>query len=190
MHKLKIHIILLIIYEKFLYQNQSVFKLEDLMFPIQKMNDVEKYVEISHGEEDMSVGEGLIEMEHKEDHDAIMSLISGDAMTGAELILHDSSLPIPVKITKLLGIIMTLLESVQLNGAKISGTVKKAVSLQLLTRLIHFVASDSKDFDELIHLSQTMGPDILETLIEVSKGVNLMAVEKHKETCCFGLLSK
>jgi hypothetical protein len=147
-------------------------------------------VEISHGEEDMSAGEGLIEMEHKEDHDAIMSLISGDAMTGAEFILHDTSLPIPVKITKLLGIIMTLLESVQMNGAKISGTVKKAVSLQLLTRLIHFVASDSKDFDELIHLSQTMGPDILETLIEVSKGVNLMAVEKHKETCCFGLLSK
>uniref|UniRef100_A0A6C0DDQ4 Uncharacterized protein n=1 Tax=viral metagenome TaxID=1070528 RepID=A0A6C0DDQ4_9ZZZZ len=160
------------------------------MFPIQKMNDVEKYVEISHGKEDMSAGEGLIEMEHKEDHDAIMSLISGDAMTGAELILHDSSLPIPVKITKLLGIIMTLLESVQLNGAKISGTVKKAVSLQLLTRLIHFVASDSKDFDDLIHLSQIMGPDILETLIEVSKGVNLTAVEKHKETCCFGLLSK
>lgn len=137
----------------------------------------------------MSAGEGLIEMEHKEDHDAIMSLISGDAMTGAELILHDS-LPIPVKITKLLGIIMTLLESVQLNGSKISGTVKKAVSLQLLTRLIHFVASDSKDFDELIQVSQTMGPVILETLIEVSKGVNLTAVEKHKETCCFGLLSK
>jgi len=159
------------------------------MFPIQKMNDVEKYVEISHGEEDMSAGEGLIEMEHKEDHDAIMSLISGDAMAGAELILNDS-LPIHIKITKLLGIIMTLLESVQLNGAKISGTVKKAVSLQLLTRLIHFVASDSKDFDELIQVSQTMGPDILETLIEVSKGVNLTAVEKRVETCCFGLLSK
>ena len=173
-----------------MYQNQLVFKLEDLMFPIQKMNDVEKHVEISHGEEDMSTSEGLIEMEHKEDHDAIMSLISGDAMTGAELILHDSSLPIPVKITKLLGMIMTLLESVQLNGAKIAGTVKNAVSLQLLTRLIHFVASDSKEFDELIQVSQTMGPVILEILIEVSNGVNLKAVEKRVETCCFGLLSK
>jgi len=188
MHKLKIHIILLIIYEKFLYQNQSVFKLEDLMFPIQKMNDVEKYVEISHGEEDMSAGEGLIEMEHKEDHDAIMSLISGDAMAGAELILNDS-LPIPVKITKLLGIIMTLLESVQLNGSKISGTVKKAVSLQLLSRLIYFVASDRIEFDELIQVSQTMGPIMLETLIEVSKKVNVSVVGKHKETCCLGFFS-
>jgi hypothetical protein len=146
-------------------------------------------VEISHGEEDMSAGEGLIEMEHKEDHDAIMSLISSDAMAGAELILHDSSLPIPVKITKLLGIIMTLLESVQLNGAKIPGTIKKAVSQQLLTRLIHFVASDSNEFDELIQISQTMGPVILETLITVSKGVNISVVEKRVETCCLGFFS-
>jgi hypothetical protein len=136
----------------------------------------------------MSVGEGLIEMEHKEDHDAIMSLISGDAMAAAELILHDS-LPIPVKITKLLGIIMTLLESVHLNGAKISGTVKKAVSLQLLSRLIYFVASDSIEFDELIQVSQTMGPIMLEILIEVSKKVNVSVVEKHKETCCLGFFS-
>jgi hypothetical protein len=77
-----------------------------------------------------------------------------------------------------------------LNGSKIPGTVKKAVSLQLLSRLIYFVASESKEFDELIQQSHTMGPIILETLIEVSKGVNLTAVEQHKETCCFGLLSK
>ena len=128
-------------------------------------------------------------MEHKEDHDAIISLISSDAMAGAELILNDS-LPIPVKITKLLGIIMTLLESVQWNGAKISGTVKKAVSQQLLTRLIHFVASDSNEFDELIQVSQTMGPAMLETLITVSKGVNISVVEKRVETCCLGFFSK
>lgn len=147
------------------------------------------HVEISHGEEDMSAGEGLIEMEHKEDHDAIISLISSDAMVGAELILNDS-LPIPVKITKLLGIIMTLLESIQLNGAKIPGTVKKAVSQQLLTRLIYFVASDSNEFDELIQVSQTMGPAMLETLITVSKGVNISVVEKQVDTCCLGFFSK
>jgi hypothetical protein len=124
-----------------------------------------------------------------EEQDAILSLVSSDAMTEAESILHDS-LPIPVKITKLLGAIMTILEQTQYNRAIISGKTKKVVALELTKRLIQYVAGDTPELGQMIQVSQTMGPAFLETLITVSKGVNISVVEKRVETCCFGFFSK
>lgn len=125
-----------------------------------------------------------------EEQDAILSLVSSDAMTIAESILHDSALPIPVKITKLLGAIMTILEQTTYHQAIISGRTKKVVALELTKRLIQYVAGDTPELGQMIQTLQTMGPAMLETLITVSKGVNISVVEKRVETCCLGFFSK
>ena len=147
------------------------------------------------------MSEILVDMEHamvdlvddiklNEEQDAIMSLISSDAMTIAESILHDSALPIPVKITKLLGSIMTILEQTRYYQATISGENKKIVALELTKRLVQYVAGDTPELGQMIQTVQTMGPAMLETLITVSKGVNISVIEKRVETCCLGFFSK
>lgn len=147
------------------------------------------------------MSEILVEMEHttvelvddmilNEEQDAILSLVSSDAMTLAESILHDSALPIPVKITKLLGAIMTILEQTTYHQASISGKTKKVVALELTKRLVQYVAGDTPELGQMIQTVKTMGPAILETLIMVSKGVNISVIEKQVETCCFGFFSK
>jgi hypothetical protein len=125
-----------------------------------------------------------------EEQDAILSLVSSDAMTIAESILHDSTLPIPVTITKLLGAIMSILEQTKYNQEPISGVHKKVVALELTKRLIQYVAGDTPELGQMIQIVQTMGPAMLETLITVSKGVNISVVEKRVETCCLGFFSK
>jgi len=125
-----------------------------------------------------------------EEQDAILSLVSSDAMTTAESILHESSLPIPVTITKLLGAIMSILEQTHYNHTTISGKNKKVVALELTKRLVQYVAGDTPELGQMIHVVQTMGPAILETMITVSKGVNISVVEKRVETCCLGFFSK
>lgn len=125
-----------------------------------------------------------------EEQDAILSLVSSDAMTEAESILHESTLPIPVKITQLLGAIMMILEQTQYNQASISGKTKKIVALELTKRLVQYVAEDRPELGQMIHTVQTMAPAMLETLITVSKGVNISVVEKRVETCCLGFFSK
>jgi len=124
-----------------------------------------------------------------EEQDAILSLVSSDAMTIAESILHDSTLPIPVTITKLLGAIMSILEQTKYNQEPISGVHKKVVALELTKRLIQYVAGDTPELGQMIQIVQTMGPAMLETLITVSKGVNISVVEKRVETCCLGFFS-
>ena len=147
------------------------------------------------------MSEILVEMEHtmvlfvddiklNEEQDAILSLVSSDAMTIAESILHDSTLPIPVTITKLLGAIMSILEQTKYNQEPISGVHKKVVALELTKRLIQYVAGDTPELGQMIQIVQTMGPAMLETLITVSKGVNISVVEKRVETCCLGFFSK
>jgi len=126
----------------------------------------------------------------------IISLIHQEAKAAAEPILNDDSLPVSVKITKLLGAIMALLEKARLNGAKIANENKRVIALYLLKRLLKEVLEDSAMRSELLHEATQVGHYLLEALVSVSKGMAavLKSVEEKAEDsvsteCCGNVLS-
>lgn len=115
----------------------------------------------------------------------IVTLVYADAQSASQLILKDDSLSSAVKVAKLLSELMKILEKTKVNGAKLSGSNKKAVALELVKHLIRDTAPDAFD---LLASAESMGEHLLETLADVSRNLNMQVVEKIIETGCCGLV--
>jgi hypothetical protein len=129
------------------------------------------------GEEDIKISD---------DEKCIAAIVYHEAKEAAEPILQDSTLSVPVKVTKVLAALMKILEKTKLNGAKIPGLKKKAVALYLLRQLMKDVVADIPLQSYLLSTAQTIGEHLLETLADVSRNVNMAEVAT---TCCMSLLS-
>jgi hypothetical protein len=102
----------------------------------------------------------------------IVTILYTEAKEAAEPILNDDNLPISVKITKLLGAIMGLLEKARINGEKIVSENKRVIALYLLKRLIREILANSELRDNILHEVGQTASYLLETLVGVSKGMN------------------
>lgn len=121
-----------------------------------------------------------------EDDMRIVSKVYGEAKAAAEPILHQTDLSVPVKVTKLLAELMKIMERTQHNGVKIPGLKKKAVALYLLRQLMKDVVADIPLQSYLLSTANTIGEHLLETLVDVSRNVNMAEVAT---TCCVSILS-
>jgi hypothetical protein len=110
-----------------------------------------------------------------------------EAKDAAEPILNDSTLSVPVKVTKLLAALMKIMEKTKVNGAKIPGFKKKAIALYMLRQLMKVVVEDIPLQSYLLSTAQSVGEHLLETLVDVSRNVNMAEVAT---TCCISLLSR
>jgi hypothetical protein len=78
------------------------------------------------------------------------------------------------------------MEKTQHNGAKIPGLKKKAVALYLLRQLMKDVVADIPLQSYLLSTASTIGEHLLETLVDVSRNVNISEVAT---TCCMSIIS-
>jgi len=116
----------------------------------------------------------------------IVSNVYAEAKAAAEPILQQADLSVPVKVTKLLAALMKIMEKTQHNGAKIPGLKKKAVALYLLRQLMKDVVADIPLQSYLLSTASTIGEHLLETLVDVSRTVNISEVAT---TCCMSIIS-
>jgi len=121
-----------------------------------------------------------------EDDMRIVSSVYAEAKAAAEPILQQADLSVPVKVTKLLAALMKIMERTQHNGVKIPGLKKKAVALYLLRQLMKDVVADIPLQSYLLSTASTIGEHLLETLVDVSRNVNMAEVAT---TCCVSILS-
>jgi len=116
----------------------------------------------------------------------IVSNVYAEAKAAAEPILQQADLSVPVKVTKLLAALMKIMEKTQHNGVKIPGLKKKAVALYLLRQLMKDVVADIPLQSYLLSTASTIGEHLLETLVDVSRNVNISEVAT---TCCMSIIS-
>ena len=102
--------------------------------------------------------------------------------------ITDPSLNNTVKITKTISQLIKQLEGVKVDGKSLSGVDKKAVAIQLGRILIKEVTPDDKGEAEILMVYDLVAEPILETMIDVSKVVNV-AVQEIATKCCPGLFS-
>jgi dGTP triphosphohydrolase len=108
----------------------------------------------------------------------------------AKRIFSVSSLDHVMNISRLLAEIVKLTEKASYRGEKIPGSEKKAIVLELGRQLLQDpeVLSDELARAAAGMAYEAMGESLLETLLDVSKHVNVM-VKEVATSCCSALLS-
>lgn len=97
--------------------------------------------------------------------------------------ITDEAINETIKVTKIIGSIVTLLENTKVDEKIPSGNDKKAVAIQLGRNIIKEILSDNTN---ILVLYDTLAEPLLETMIDVSKVVNTVIMEATKK-CCPGL---
>lgn len=123
-----------------------------------------------------------IEMESKlnEEQKKILSFVYDSAKDFAKEILNKPAVSDAIKMTQLMGSIIKMLETITFNQVKLSGANKKAVALELGHSLIKDSVSDENLKTAILTLYDLTAEQTLETLIDVSKHVNVAQVV----SCC------
>lgn len=98
-------------------------------------------------------------------------------------VMSDDTINDTIKISKIIGNILSLLENVKVDEKIPTGSDKKAVAIQLGRNLIKELISDNTT---ILALYDTLAEPLLETMIDVSKVVNTVIMEATKK-CCPGL---
>jgi hypothetical protein len=122
------------------------------------------------------------------EQEAIVSIVYDEAKSIAEVVLRDTDLPVIIKVTKLIGSIMTILQKTRHNGAKLLGGNKKIVALYLLHRFSNELVQDDTLRAELFDTIKHTGGQLLETLVGVSKGFKEAIDVVSDSSCCDSLM--
>ncbi len=118
-----------------------------------------------------------------EEQKKILEFVYDSAKGYASDILNHPSISNALKITQLIGHLMKLLENLSFGGKKISGSTKKAVSIELGRNLIRDLIKDQELKMTLLGMYDMLADSTLETLIDVSQHVNT-AVKEAAASCC------
>ena len=102
----------------------------------------------------------------------------------AESIMQINDMPSVIKISKMIAEIIKLIEGVTIHK-KISGMTKKHVAISLTRSLISKTADESLK-ESIITAYDSMADQMLETLIDVSRNVNIQEIAT---TCCAGIVN-
>lgn len=121
-----------------------------------------------------------------EEQKAIVSLIEKEAKIVADAIFLDADLSVHIKVTKLVAEMMKLLQKARVNGSKISGPNKKEVLLYWIKEYI----KNLPEKDEFLSIFESMAGHLIETLVDVSRGLGkIIATVEEDVSCCLNLLA-
>lgn len=113
----------------------------------------------------------------------IVKLIYNTAKETVEGILTTANVSDVIKITQSIAAIIKLLEMVTINNAKVAGSNKKKVALELTKDLIKDIIKDESMKANIIAMYDMVAEQTLETLIDVSRTLNV-AVQNAASACC------
>jgi cobalamin biosynthesis protein CbiD len=126
-----------------------------------------------------------IQMESKlnEEQKKILSFVYESSKEFAIDILNKPSVTEVMKVTQLMAAIIKMLESLTFNQVKLTGSTKKAVAIELGRNLIHDLVKDETVKAGILTAYDFAAEQALETLIDVSRHVNV-AVTQAAASCC------
>jgi cobalamin biosynthesis protein CbiD len=126
-----------------------------------------------------------IQMESKlnDEQKKILSFVYESAKEFAADILNKPSVSEVMKVTQLMAAIIKMLESLTFNQVKLAGSTKKAVAIELGRNLIHDLVKDETVKAGILTAYDFTADQALETLIDVSRHVNV-AVTQAAASCC------
>lgn len=125
-----------------------------------------------------------IEMESKlsDEQKKILTFVYDSAKDGAREILNKPAMADALKMTQMMSSIIKMLETITFNQVKLSGANKKAVALELGRKLINDIVSDENIKAGILTIYDFTAEQTLETLIDVSKHVNVSVAQVV--SCC------
>ena len=121
-----------------------------------------------------------VESKLTEEQKKIVSFVYDSSKDFARDILNKPDVSDALKMTQLMSSIIKMLETITFNQLKLSGANKKAVALELGRNLIKDIVSDENTKAGILTIYDFSADQTLETLIDVSKHVNVAQVV----SCC------
>jgi hypothetical protein len=119
---------------------------------------------------------------------SVLKVVYDKVKESSDVILQHPTLNSALKITQMLAAIIKLLESVKLQDAVLGGKDKKLIALEVGKLLIKDCIKDEEKQAVLLMIYDNSAEALLETMIDVSRNLNVKAKEVAG-MCCDGLLS-
>ena len=116
-----------------------------------------------------------------EEQEEVLKSVYEKAKSASETILHEPSISNAVKVAQIVGQTIKLLEEAVKTGKKMVGKDKKRVAMELCRSTIKELIKDEGLKLNILNKFDTIGEQMLETMIDVSKHLNI-SVEKVQET--------
>jgi hypothetical protein len=151
------------------------------------MSIVEKKIELSDIKS--AVSQIKIEIEEdssklSEEHKQIIKQLYGEGKNISDAIFGMLNVDNIIKVTKLIGEIIKLLERTSYLGKKILGSDKKIIAIELCRNLIESEIHDNNVRESLLVVYNMFAEDILDQMIDVSKNVNMKEVKELAVSWC------
>jgi hypothetical protein len=156
--------------------------------PLEALKEVEKVEKevVQKIEETRKTGQSLLEVSSlSSDQKKIATSIYTTTKSAIQSILLDSSLNNSIKVTLTISKLVKELEIFKVDGPKLSGADKKAITIELGRILLQENLSENK---EILVIYDLLAESTLEAMIDVSRVVNV-AVQEIATHCCPGLLA-
>jgi hypothetical protein len=116
-----------------------------------------------------------------EEQEEALKAVYEKAKSASETIINEPSIGNAVKVAQIVGQTIKLLEEAAKTGKKLAGKDKKIVAMELCRRTIKELIKDEGLKLNILNKFDTIGEQMLETMIDVSKHLNI-SVEKVQET--------
>lgn len=115
-----------------------------------------------------------------EEQEEVLKAVYEKAKSASETIINEPSINNSVKVAQIVGQTIKLLEEAAKTGKKLAGKDKKIVAMELCRRTIKELIKDEGLKLNILNKFDTIGEQMLETMIDVSKHLNI-TVEKVEE---------
>jgi hypothetical protein len=116
-----------------------------------------------------------------EEQEEVLKSVYEKAKSASETIINEPSIGNAVKVAQIVGQTIKLLEEAAKTGKKLAGKDKKIVAMELCRRTIKELIKDEGLKLNILNKFDTIGEQMLETMIDVSKHLNI-SVENVQET--------
>jgi hypothetical protein len=108
-----------------------------------------------------------------EEQEELLKAVYEKAKSASETIINEPSINNSVKVAQIVGQTIKLLEEVTNTGKKLVGKDKKIVAMELCRRTIKELIKDEGLKLNILNKFDTIGEQMLETMIDVSKHLNI-----------------
>lgn len=115
-----------------------------------------------------------------EEQEEVLKAVYEKAKSASETIINEPSINNSIKVAQIVGQTIKLLEEAAKTGKKLAGKDKKIVAMELCRRTIKELIKDEGLKLNILNKFDTIGEQMLETMIDVSKHLNI-TVEKIEE---------
>lgn len=116
-----------------------------------------------------------------EEQEEVLKSVYENAKSASETILHEPSVSNTIKVAKIVGQTIKRLEEAVKLGKKLAGKDKKIVAMELCRRTIKELIKDEGLKLHILNKFDTIGEQMLETMIDVSNDLN-KHIEKVEKT--------